>query len=118
MAMRPAHAISKYLTAIGCSCEHLADDQMTEGLLNQFDGLFVDPHKLLELRIDGRQNKRLACRTILVSELGDVVSDHLLEAGVADDLVMRPAAKRDVMDIVKRLHNGTFARCRGDYRAR
>ena len=43
---------------------------------------------------------------ICVSELGDDASDRLIESGVAEDLLITPLSRRDVMDQIQRFFDG------------
>ncbi|GAB4518063.1 MAG: hypothetical protein Kow00133_02870 [Amphiplicatus sp.] len=52
---------------------------------------------------------------VCVSELGDADSDRLLESGVAEDLLIKPLSRHDVMDQIERVLDG---RLRGREAAR
>lgn len=48
---------------------------------------------------------------ICVSELGDTGSDKLIEAGIAEDIVMAPLSRREVMHQIDRILQGNLRGC-------
>ena len=47
---------------------------------------------------------------ICISELGDSAPDRLLEAGIAEDLIIKPLSRDDVLDQIERILSGSLRR--------
>ena len=73
------------------------------------DMIFATPEFLdaFQQAIKGDPNQWVPTR-ICVSELGDTAPDRLLETGVAEDLLIAPLSRRDVMDQVSRKFDGAL----------
>ena len=73
------------------------------------DMIFADPTYLAALQdaIEGDPHQWVPAR-ICISELGDTAPDRLLETGVAEDLLLAPLSRRDVMEQIERIFDKTL----------
>ncbi|MEO1252626.1 MAG: ATP-binding protein [Pseudomonadota bacterium] len=74
--------------------------------VTQADMIFATPRYLSELASSRTTSSgEWVPARICVSELGDSAPDRLLEAGVADDLLIAPLSRRDVVEQIERIFN-------------
>lgn len=99
--------LAKYLSETGISPQIVDRRAQIGAHIAYADMIFGTPDFLdhLQSSIKGDPNQWVPAR-ICISELGDAAPDKLLEAGVAEDLLIAPLSRRDVMDQVARLLGG------------
>ena len=96
--------LAKYLRESGIVPSIIKDYAEIGANLSYANSIFASPkilnrlHQDLNLSSDEWRPKR-----ICVSELGDTQADTLLEIGVAEDLIIAPLARRDVVGQIDRL---------------
>lgn len=73
------------------------------------DIIFASPVFLTELSktLQGAPNQWVPSR-VCISELGDSAPDQLLETGVAEDLLIAPLSRREVMQQIERIFDGSL----------
>ena len=99
--------LSRYLHEAGISAQIISENSAVAGHLSYTDIIFASPDFLdtLHKSIDGAPDDWLPAR-ICVSELGDAAPDRLLESGVAEDLLIKPISRSDMMDQIERILKG------------
>lgn len=99
--------LAKYLKEAGIS-PNVIDRESAIGAETIYaDMIFGTPAFLDRLKdtIKEDPNNWIPAR-ICISELGDTAPDQLLEEGVAEDLLISPLSRRDVMDQISRILGG------------
>lgn len=99
--------ISKYLEEAGVSAQIVTSDSPLESHIAYANIIFASPDYLNALNtvIAGDPRNWVPAR-ICISEIGDVTSDRLLREGVAEDLLIRPISRRDMLDQIERIAEG------------
>ncbi len=101
--------LAKYLSEAGISSQIVAKGEKIGPHIIYADAIFATPEFLDSMRnvVKGDPNQWTPAR-ICVSELGDAAPDRLLETGVAEDLMLAPLSRRDVMDQIGRIIDGNL----------
>ena len=99
--------IAKYLEEAGISVQVVSSDNPLESHLSYSNIILASPDYLDALNnvIEGDPQHWMPAR-ICVSEIGDDTSDRLLREGVAEDLLIRPISRRDMLDQIERIVDG------------
>lgn len=100
--------LARYLRETGLEVSFAEHDGAPIHSISYTDIIFASPDALdtLNAAAKGDPGRWIPLR-VCVSELGDSESDRLLETGVAEDIVIRPISRRDVMKKIARLFNGS-----------
>ncbi len=98
--------LAKYLTETGVTPQIVAPGADIDANVVHADMVFANPRFLdnLQTVLKGDPDQWAPAR-ICISELGDDAPDRLLETGVAEDLLIAPLSRSDVMDQVERILN-------------
>ncbi|MEM9263220.1 MAG: ATP-binding protein, partial [Pseudomonadota bacterium] len=103
--------LSRYLEEAGYGVQILEDEragdivaQVQHTDLVFGSSLFIDRFS----RSLERANLPWVPERICISELGDAAPDRLLEKGAADDLVIKPFSRLDIVEVIERSRNGTL----------
>ena len=101
--------LARYLKEVGISADIVQGGTEIGPGVAYADMILASPQFLdaFQRAIKGDPNQWVPAR-ICVSELGDTAPDRLLEAGVAEDLLIAPLSRRDVMDQIGRLVDGNL----------
>jgi two-component system sensor histidine kinase BarA len=94
------HAISRYLSSTGATCDLIADAADLGRNLDRYDAVFADAETVAMLNSAPARNGAARPKLVLVSEFGDVASDRLLTSGSADDVIMRPISHHDMQAMI------------------
>ena len=99
--------IAKYLEEAGVSAQIVSSDSPLESHIAFANIIFAAPDYLdaLNTVIVGDPKNWVPAR-ICIGEIGDVTSDRLLKDGVAEDLLIRPISRRDMLDQIERIAEG------------
>ncbi len=105
----PATAVMlrKYMEEAGFAAQTIKPDDDPSAYLAYADVVFGAP-AFLERFEDARRRSasEWAPQRVCVGELGDAAPDRLLEAGLADDLLIKPVTRRDMFDQIERILEG------------
>jgi two-component system sensor histidine kinase BarA len=102
-----AKSLERYLQEAGVTSHVVADDAAAAQMAYA-DIIFASP-AFLEAYFRALQSKdKWVPVRVCVSELGDAASDRLLESGVAEDLLIRPLSRRDVVAQIERIIDGAL----------
>ncbi len=99
--------VARYLEEAGISVQIVAPDGGGAQDLAYVDYIFAAPSFLAAMH--ERQSGEHAGWTparICISDLGDDVPDRLLSAGVAEDLLIKPIARHDMIAQIERIFDG------------
>ncbi len=101
--------LSRYLDEARISAQVIDRDSPISAHIACADVIFADPAFLdaFQKAIKGDPNQWAPAR-ICVSELGDAAPDRLLASGVAEDLLIAPLSRREVMDQINRILDNTL----------
>ncbi|GJL94575.1 MAG: histidine kinase [Hyphococcus sp.] len=96
--------LARYLKEAGISAQILGLNGKIGHHLAYTDMIFAAPHFLdaYKKAIPGDPEQWAPAR-ICISELGDEAPDRLLETGVAEDLLIAPLSRREVMNQIERV---------------
>ncbi|MEL7487790.1 MAG: ATP-binding protein, partial [Pseudomonadota bacterium] len=99
--------IARYLHEAGISAQIIDEDAAIASHMAYADMVFASPEFLtaFDASMNSAPNGWVPVR-ICVSELGDDAPDRLLESGVAEDLLIKPISRTDVMDQISRIIDG------------
>jgi two-component system sensor histidine kinase BarA len=99
--------IAKYLEEAGVSAQIVNSDNPLESHIAYANIIFAAPDYLdaLNTVIAGDPKNWVPAR-ICISEIGDVTSDRLLKEGVAEDILIRPISRGDMLDQIERIAEG------------
>lgn len=102
-----AKALAHYLKEAGISSQVVDCNKSVNTHLAYADMIFASPdfYESLETTIKNAPHQWIPAR-ICVCELGDTAPDKLLESGVAEDIVLSPLSRSDVMDQINRVLDG------------
>ena len=107
--------LARYLEEAGVAAQVVAGADAMIGQSAYTDIIFASPERLDEFHRAMQGNARQwAPARVCVSELGDAAPDRLLDSGVAEDLLIKPLSRHDVMAQIARVFEG---RLRGRYAA-
>lgn len=95
--------LAKYLSESGIAPQIVPNSAQIGPEIAYADVIFATPEFLDAWRgaVDGAPDQWTPAR-ICVSELGDTAPDRLLETGVAEDLLLSPLSRDDVLDQISR----------------
>lgn len=99
--------LSRYLEEAGIAANIVKVDASISAHLAYTDIIFAAPEfldKFHEAQAATSDLWKPMC--ICVSELGDIASDRLLDAELADDLIIRPFSRNEVLDQIERIVSG------------
>ena len=99
--------LAKYLSEAGVTPQIVDRHSDIGAHVVYADMIFATPEFLdnLQSALKGDPNQWVPAR-ICIGELGDEAPDRLLEAGIAEDLLLAPLSRRDVMDQIGRVFDG------------
>jgi two-component system sensor histidine kinase BarA len=99
--------LARYLEEAGVSSQIVGPDSAIVSHVAYADIIFAAPDFLdaFHAAVKGAPDQWVPAR-ICVSELGDAAPDRLLAAGVAEDLLIKPLSRHDVMDQIERILKG------------
>ena len=99
--------LAKYLRETGISTQIVPANADIMPHISHADVIFASPVTLqkYEQELEENQDQWVPAR-ICVCELGDNAPDQLLETGAADDLVLKPLSRADVVEQIERFLNG------------
>lgn len=102
-----AKALAHYLKESGISSQIVDCNKAVSTHLAYADMIFASPdfYEGLEAAIKEAPHQWIPAR-ICVCELGDTAPDKLLESGVAEDIVLSPLSRLDVMEQINRVLDG------------
>ncbi|MEE2690827.1 MAG: ATP-binding protein [Pseudomonadota bacterium] len=102
-----ARMLARYLEEAGVAAQVVETADAVISQTAYTDIIFASPQNL-EAFHEAMQGspRQWAPARICVSELGDAAPDRLLEAGVAEDLLIKPLSRHDVMDQIGRVFEG------------
>ncbi len=98
--------LARYVKEAGIAAQIVDGKTIIGANMAYADMIFGSPHFLdsFQQAIKGDPNQWIPAR-ICVCELGDTAPDRLLETGVAEDLLIAPLSRREVMDQIERALN-------------
>ena len=104
-----AKALAHYLKEAGITAQIIDCEQSVSGQLAYADMIFAAPdfYEGLEAAIKTAPHQWIPAR-ICICELGDTAPDALLESGVAEDIVLSPLSRPDVMEQIGRVLDGAL----------
>ncbi|MEM8772550.1 MAG: ATP-binding protein [Pseudomonadota bacterium] len=96
--------LAKYLSETGVTPQIIDSEGAIGAHVINADMIFGTPHFLDRLKhsLEGEPTQWVPAR-ICISELGDAAPDRLLETGVAEDLLISPLSRHDVMQQLRRV---------------
>ncbi|MEQ1930949.1 MAG: ATP-binding protein [Parvularculaceae bacterium] len=96
--------LARYLEESGVSAQIVGRESAVLSHMAYADIIFAAPEFLdaFHATVKGAPEQWVPAR-ICVSELGDAAPDRLLAAGVAEDLLIKPLSRHDVMDQIERI---------------
>ncbi|MGE0410026.1 MAG: ATP-binding protein, partial [Amphiplicatus sp.] len=99
--------LERYLGEAGVSSQIVGQGSAVVSYMAYADIIFAAPEFLdaFHKAVDGNPEQWVPAR-ICVSELGDAAPDRLLESGVAEDLLIKPLSRYDVMAQIERILEG------------
>lgn len=99
--------LSRYLQETGISAQIVDMKNLASVHFSYADMLFASPEffDVFQKTIKGDPGQWVPAR-ICVCDLSDTAPDHLLETGVAEDILMAPLSRRDVMEQIDRILDG------------
>lgn len=99
--------LAKYISETGIAAQIIDQREAIGSHIAYADMIFATPDFLDRLSgvLKGDPNQWVPAR-ICVSELGDDAPDRLIEAGVAEDVLIAPLSRSDVMEQIDRILNG------------
>lgn len=101
--------LARYLSEAGISSQIISKGEQVGPHIMYADAIFATPAFLDSMRAVAKGNpNQWAPARICVSELGDTAPDRLLETGVAEDLMIAPLSRRDVMEQIERILDGAL----------
>lgn len=99
--------LARYLEEAGVSAQIVEDGTSIVPYMQYTDYIFAAPGFLDALHQASQCNpEQWAPVRVCVSELGDSASDRLLESGVAEDLLIKPFSRNDVVAQIERIIEG------------
>ncbi|HXI88160.1 MAG TPA: ATP-binding protein [Parvularculaceae bacterium] len=103
--------LARYLEEAGVAAQLIGQDSAIVSYMAYTDIIFASPEFLdaFQKTVAGDPQQWVPTR-ICVSELGDSAPDRLLESGVAEDLLIRPLSRHDVMSQIERIFEGRLRR--------
>ncbi|MBI1366320.1 MAG: response regulator [Alphaproteobacteria bacterium] len=106
-----AKMLARYLEEAGVSTQIVGQGSAIVSYVAYTDIIFAAPEFLdaFHKAVAGDPDQWIPTR-ICVSELGDAASDRLLESGVAEDLLIKPLSRDDVMSQIERILEGRLRR--------
>ncbi len=103
--------LARYLQEAGVTPQIVDSENDVGPFLAYADIIFASPDFLNTYHRSAQENSdRWIPARVCVSELGDSESDRLLELGVAEDLLIKPLSRREVMNQLGRLFDGRLRR--------
>ena len=101
--------LSRYLKETGVAPQIIDPDGAVGAEIAEADIIFATPDVLDAFEQAAKDEPdRWAPARICICELGDSAPDRLLETGAAEDLLMAPLSRRDVMDQIERILDGAL----------
>ncbi|MEM9168225.1 MAG: ATP-binding protein [Pseudomonadota bacterium] len=99
--------LARYLHEAGISAQVVSEDAAIVSYMAYTDVVFASPEFLqaFDTSLKANPTKWVPAR-VCVSELGDVAPDRLLISGAAEDLILKPLSRRDVMEQIERFLDG------------
>lgn len=99
--------LARYLDETGITAQIVGQGSAIVSHMAYSDIIFAAPEFLdaFQKAVKGDPEQWVPAR-ICVSELGDAAPDRLLESGVAEDLLIRPLSRHDVMSQIERIFEG------------
>ncbi len=99
--------VARYLEESGLAVQIVATDEIETQDLSYADIILASPATLaaIHARYAGEHEGWTPAR-ICISDLGDNAPDHLLSKGVAEDLLVKPITRLDMIGLVERLFEG------------
>ena len=97
-------AIASYLQVHGIETAIVAPQSFTLDDIAGCQAIFGEPRALAALCEQTTAMSGLY--RIVVTEIGDMAGEDLIRAGLADDIIMRPASRREMHEMVERLARG------------
>jgi two-component system sensor histidine kinase BarA len=96
--------LARYLEEAGISAQIVGQGSAIVSYMAYSDIIFAAPEFLdaFHRAVEGNPEQWVPTR-ICVSELGDAAPDRLLESGVAEDLLIKPLSRYDVMNQIERI---------------
>ena len=96
--------LARYVKEAGIAPQIMSNQEIISENTAFADVIFASPAFLdaFQKAIKGDPNQWVPAR-ICISELGDSAPDRLLETGVAEDLLIAPLSRRDVVDQIGRI---------------
>ncbi|MHA7872973.1 MAG: response regulator, partial [Hyphococcus sp.] len=106
-----AKILSRYLLEAGISAQIVDAQRAIGASIAYTDIIFASPDFLENLQdaIKGDPNQWIPAR-VCISELGDSAPDALLETGVAEDLLIAPLSRKEVMAQIERVLDNALRR--------
>ena len=103
--------LARYLSEAGITPQIVDKNSPISAHIAYADMIFAKPEFLdaFQTALRGEPNQWVPAR-ICISELGDNAPDRLLETGVAEDLLISPLSRRDVMDQIDRILRNSLRR--------
>ncbi|MDZ7628978.1 MAG: ATP-binding protein [Parvularculaceae bacterium] len=99
--------VARYLEEAGISPQIVSDDARPTDELAYADYVFASPRFLEALSVrSGATHSGWTPARICISDLGDNAPDRLLSAGIAEDLIIKPIARHDMIAQVERIFDG------------
>lgn len=96
--------LARYLSEAGISSQIVSKGEQVGPHIMYADAIFATPAFLDSMSAVAKGNpNQWAPARICVSELGDTAPDRLLETGVAEDLMIAPLSRNDVMEQIGRV---------------
>ena len=104
-----AKTLAHYLKEAGITAQIIDCEQSVSGQLAYADMIFAAPdfYEGLEAAIKTAPHHWIPAR-ICICELGDTAPDALIESGVAEDIVLSPLSRQDVMEQIGRVLDGAL----------
>ena len=97
-------AVASYLEINGIEVVIIPPERLGGFDFAGHQAVFADPRALAGLT--GLQQQTLGPHRVVVAEIGDMAGEDLIRSGLADDLIMRPVARREMRDMVERIARG------------
>jgi len=97
-------AIASYLEVNGIDVAIIPPERLGNFDFTGHQAVFADPRALVG--ITGLQQQMTSPHRVVVTEIGNVSGEDLIRSGLADDLIMRPVARREMRDMIERIAHG------------